>query len=520
MNGQPVLALQNCNENPPFNALTWRHIGRLLELDRRGCKMSYSNEHANALGGLGVLVVDDEMLLRRRIAAHLEALGADVTGAEDLTAARRQLTDSAFDFVLLDIHLPDGLGLDLLRNGDIPQTTGVVVMTAQGGVESAVEAMRLGALDYLVKPFDPALLPLVMRRARQARQSSRASEHVREAQADSDFFFGESLGPLREQLDKILAADRRLQTRLPPVLITGETGTGKSSLARWLHRNGPRRAQPLIEVNCPALPESLAESELFGHERGAFTDARTARQGLFEAAHGGTLFLDELPSLSLALQAKVLTAIEDRRIRRLGGNRAIEVDARIIAATNRDLRAASVSGEFRKDLLQRLDLFRVNLPPLRERGDDVVTLANRLIAQLCRQHRLPRRQITKAGKLRLLEYHWPGNVRELAHEMERALVFDDEAELDFVHLSGGSVSAAVGDVKPGDWLNPGFTFPEEGFVLEDAVSRLVELALRQAEGNISMAARLLGVTRDFVRYRLYGDRKERTEDQNERPGRQ
>jgi len=463
----------------------------------------------SSLAGLSVLVVDDEAMLRRRLAAHLEALGADVTGVETLAAARNQLAELEFDFVLLDIHLPDGIGLELLRAGTIPTGTGVVVMTAQGGVETAVEAMRLGALDYLVKPFDPAVLPLVMSRVRQARQSSRVAEHLRETESDAGFYFGDSLAPLREQLEKILAADRRLQTRLPPVLITGETGTGKSSLARWLHRNGPRTTQPIIEVNCSALPESLAESELFGHERGAFTDARAARQGLFEAAHGGTLFLDELPSLSAALQAKVLMAIEDRKIRRLGGNRQIEVDVRVIAATSRDLRVAVETGEFREDLLHRLDLFRANLSPLRERGEDILKLAEHLLARLCRQHRLPRRQITEEGRQHLLAYRWPGNVRELAHELERGLVFEDSAALDFAHLPGGGVSAAGALSAPGDWLNVAFKFPEQGFVLDDAVNRLVQLALKQSGGNVSQAARLLGVTRDFIRYRLYGDRKEK-----------
>jgi two-component system response regulator AtoC len=471
--------------------------------------MNDGNE--KALVGLSVLVVDDEALLRRRLAAHLEALGADVTTVETLAAARNQIAALEFDFVLLDIHLPDGLGLDLLRAGTIPTTTGVVVMTAQGGVEGAVEAMRIGALDYLVKPFDPALLPLVMRRARQARQSSRAAEHVQETEGELRFFFGDSLSQLREQLDKIIAADRRVQTRLSPVLIIGETGTGKSSLARWLHRNGPRAAQPLIEVNCSALPDTLAESELFGHERGAFTDARTARQGLFEAAHGGTLFLDELPSLSSAAQAKVLTAIEDRKIRRLGGNRQIEVDVRIIAATSRDLRTAVESGEFREDLLQRLDLFRVNLPALRERGEDIMKLAEHLLGQLCRQHRLPLRQITDEGKRRLLAYRWPGNVRELAHELERGLVFEQSAALDFVHLPGGAALSSAAPAVGNDWLNPGFKFAEQGFVLEDAMNRLVQLALQQSDGNVSQAARMLGVTRDFVRYRLHGDRKERSD---------
>ena len=467
-------------------------------------------ENENSLAGLSVLVVDDEALLRRRLTAHLEALGADVTGVENLAAARNQIAAFEFDFVLLDIHLPDGVGLDLMRAGVIPSTTGVVVMTAQGGVEGAVEAMRLGALDYLAKPFDPGVLPLVMRRARQARQSSRVAEHARETGDESLFFFGDSLASLCTQLEKILAADRRLQTRLPPVLITGETSTGKSSLARWLHRNGPRATQPIIEVNCSALPESLAESEFFGHERGAFTDARTARQGLFEATHGGTLFLDELPSLSSALQAKVLMAIEDRKIRRLGGNRQIEVDVRVIAATSRDLHDAVEAGEFREDLLQRLDLFRANLPPLRERGEDILKLAELLLRQLCRQHRLPRRQITEEGKRRLLAYRWPGNVRELAHELERGLVFEDSAALDFAHLPGGATPSNAATPAPGDWLNPGFSFPNEGFVLDDAMNRLVQLAMKQAGGNISQAARLLGVTRDFIRYRLHGDRKDKS----------
>jgi DNA-binding NtrC family response regulator len=462
-----------------------------------------------SLAGLSVLVVEDEALLRRRLTAHLEALGAEVTGAETLVAARNQITAHEFDFVLLDINLPDGIGLDLLRTSMIPASTGVVVMTAQGGVERAVEAMRLGAADFLAKPFDFALLPLVMQRARKVRQSNRVAEHVREAEGETSFFFGTSLAPLRKQLEKILAADIRLQTRLPPVMITGETGTGKSSLARWLHRNGPRADQPIVELNCSALPETLAESELFGHERGAFTDARSMRQGLFEAAHGGTLFLDELPSLSPATQAKVLMTLEDRKIRRLGGNRPITVDVRVIAATSLDLHTAVESGEFREDLLHRLDLFRLNLPPLRERGEDILKLAEQLLANLCRQHRLPPRRISDEGRRRLLAYRWPGNVRELSHELERGLVFEDSFSLDFSHLSGGTASPDAAGAAPADWLNPGYHFPDEGFVLEDAINRLVQRALNQSGGNASQAARMLGVTRDFIRYRLHGDRKDK-----------
>lgn len=466
-----------------------------------------SDHVGNYLSGFSILVVDDEALLRRRLIAHLKALGADVEGAETLEAARYKLSDHEYDFLLLDIHLPDGIGLELMSEGSVPDSTGVVVMTAQGGVEGAVESMRLGALDYLVKPFDPGLLPLVMRRARQIRQSSRVSEFERDAEDESGFYFGTSLAPLQGMLDRIIAADQRLQNNLSPVLITGETGSGKSTIARWVHRNGPRAEQPIIEVNCSALPDTLAESELFGSEKGAFTDARSTRQGLFEAAHGGTLFLDEIPSLSPAIQSKVLTAIEDRNIRRIGGTRQIEVDVRIIAATNRDLHEAVASGEFREDLLHRLDLFRLNLPALRERGTDILVLAERLLEQLCRRHRLPVRQITEEGKRRLMAYGWPGNVRELAHELERGLVFEDSATLDFARLSSGGTPPGTEMADASDWLNPGYDFSKEEFVLEDAVNRLVQLALKQSKGNVSQAARLLGVTRDFIRYRLHGDRR-------------
>ncbi len=315
----------------------------------------------DTLAGLGILIVEDEPLLRKQLAAQLERLGADVTGAGTISAARQLITDLSFDFALVDVNLPDGRGTELLQAKVFSPHTGVIIMTAHGGAAGAVEAMRLGALDYLVKPFDPLELPLVVGRAQRAKQSSRADEHRRVEQ--DAFYFGSALAGLETQLQRILTADRRQQGALPPALIEGETGTGKTAIARWLHQQGPRGAQQLIEVNCSALPETLAESELFGHERGAFTDARTGRMGLFEAAHGGTLFLDEVPSLSLSLQAKVLTAIEDHKIRRVGANKAIPVDVRLITATNADLTALVTQGKFREDLYHRLDLYLVIIPP-------------------------------------------------------------------------------------------------------------------------------------------------------------
>jgi DNA-binding NtrC family response regulator len=375
-------------------------------------------------------------------------------------------------------------------------------MTADGGVAGAVEAMKLGALDYLVKPFDVAELPLVIARVRRNRQTARLDEHRRDSDRAGSLFFGRALAPLQQQLEKILAADRRMEGQLPPVLIEGETGTGKTTIARWLHQQGPRAAQPLVEVNCPALPDTLAESELFGHERGAFTDARTARMGLFEAANGGTLFLDELPSLSAALQAKVLKAIEDHRIRRLGGTREMPVDVRVIAATNRDLKQLVAAGQFREDLFHRLDLYRVQIPPLRARGDDLFELAERLMEGICRRHRQPRKPISAAGRARMAAHPWPGNVRELAHELERAVVFEDREELDFAQL--GPAPATAAKSNPNDWLNSSFQFPEQGFDLEQAIKRLIDHALKQTGNNVSAAARLLGVTRDYLRYRLSG----------------
>ncbi len=459
----------------------------------------------SVLAGLSLLVLEDEALLRKQIGAQLERHGADVTGAGTLEAARRFLAELPFDFALLDVNLPDGLGTDLLKEKLFSANTGVIVMTADGGVAGAVEAMRLGAIDYLVKPFDPEELPLVIARARRTRQSARVEEHRRsdDALSGSRFFFGAAMAPLERQLEKIVAADGRVQTQLPPVLIQGETGTGKTTIARWLHHRGPRAAQALVEMNCSAVPETLAESELFGHERGAFTDARTGRIGLFEAANGGTLFLDELPSLSPGLQAKVLKAIEDHRIRRLGGNKEIPVDVRVVAATHRDLKQLISAGLFREDLYHRLDLYRVEIPPLRERGDDVVRLAELLMERLCQRHRLPRKTITTEGRRKLLTHAWPGNVRELSHEIERAIVFEESEQVSFPSLhaasdNGGTVS------DRNDWLNPLFAFPPEGFSLEDAINRLIQLALKQTNGNVSGAARLLGVSRDYVRYRLSG----------------
>jgi two-component system response regulator AtoC len=453
------------------------------------------------LAGINLLLLEDEVLLRKRLAGFLEKEGAEVTAVNTVAAARQALDSLSFEAAVIDVNLPDGRGTDLLRDKLFPTTTNVIVMTAEGGVAGAVEALRAGAADYLVKPFDPEELPIRLAQARRSRQAKRADEFKRGQ--ETELVFGESLAGVREQLAKITAADRRLNGHLPPVLIEGETGTGKTAIARWIHRNGPRADEPLVELNCSALPDALAEAELFGHERGAFTDAKAARIGLMEAADGGTLFLDELPSLAPGLQAKLLTTIEDHMLRRVGASRSIPVDARVIAATNADLTALAAAGKFREDLLHRLDLFRVRLPPLRERGNDILVLAEELLARVSRRYGLKTPAIPAIGRTRLRAHRWPGNVRELAHEIERAVVFGGEQGLAFGHLAAGGESSG-GSSR---WMRNDFVFPETGFSMEAAIDELVAHAVKQAQGNVSAAARLLGVSRDVVRYRLKGGRE-------------
>ncbi len=454
----------------------------------------------NALSpGCEILLLEDDASLRKRLAAHLRLLGANVSEAARLDEARRLLHEMRFEFALVDLHLPDGEVLQLLREGTFSENTGVVVMTAFGGVKQAVEAMRYGAGDYLSKPFEPEELPIAFARCRATRRAQRREEH-RAAVTNNDggaIFFGQSLARIRAQLDTILTTERRLERRLPPVLIEGETGTGKSALARLLHREGPRADRPFVTINCAALPDALAESELFGHERGAFTDAKRARIGLFEAADDGTLFLDEIGSLSPGTQAKVLTAIEDGTIRRIGGTHELSIDVRLITASNRPLEELVREKSFREDLFHRLNLLRLTLPPLRERGTDILPLARHLLAKIADRHRLKGLSISPAGEARLLAQPWRGNVRELAHEIERAVIFGNGAPIDFASLGGS------GEALPsGSWRNPAWRLPESGFVLDQVTDDLIAEALRETDNNVSAAARRLSVTREFLRYRL------------------
>lgn len=458
--------------------------------------------------GKEVLVVEDGALFCKRLTAFLKGKGAKVHPTATIAEAIQQLDKRNFDYTLLDVQLPDGNGLDLLREDKFSPNTAVIIMTGEGSTSLAVEAMRLGARDYLSKPFDFEELPIIFNRCDSILRQLRLKEHEqnKELKEETGFFFGKSLRTLQHQLDRIIEADHSIEINLPPVLIQGETGTGKTSIARWIHHNGPRAKHPFIEVNCATLPDSLAESELFGHEKGAFTDAKQSRMGLFEAANKGTLFLDEITSLSSAVQSKVLTAIEDRTIRRLGSNKSKPVDVKLITASIQDLRQLVASGDFREDLYHRLNLLLIQIPPLRARGDDIIALANQFLTQLTRKYKRPPISISKEGQKRLLSYSWPGNVRELSNELERSLILGNNDSLDFSYLSSltgnDSTQPVVPPGTPLDWLHPDWQFPEKGFSLEEAIHRFIQMALEQTGNNVSAAGRLLDVPRDYIRYRL------------------
>ncbi|MDG1326148.1 MAG: sigma-54 dependent transcriptional regulator [Opitutales bacterium] len=466
--------------------------------------MKFSNHTSAFFIGKEVLLLEDNLLLAKQISSFLEKSGADVTHCQSLNEARRALPELSFDAALFDLNLPDGDSLELLREGIVPQNTSTVLMTGEGGIRSAVEAIQLGASDYLSKPFDLDELPYVFAQADSRRKSIRLRQHHREQEKKktNDLFFNGVFAQDLEKMKKILEADRRLNANLPPLLIDGPTGSGKSTYARWIHAHGPRSENSFVEVNCSAIPENLIESELFGHEKGAFTDAKNARIGLFEAADQGTLFLDEIASLSLAAQAKVLLAIENGIIRRVGGTKEIKVNIRIIAAANQDLRQMIQSREFREDLFHRLDLLRINIPELKTRGADILPLAHHFLTVLSKKYRLPVPTISKSSEDYMLQHEWTGNTRELIHDLERALIMAEKGQ--DLELSNDPPSGLTNNtlLAKNDWLNPSFVFPEDGFDLEKEMVRLIERAISQANGNISEAARFLGVPRDYIRYRL------------------
>jgi two-component system, NtrC family, response regulator AtoC len=468
------------------------------------------------MSGPTVLIVDDERTLARSIRTFLTESGYEAEVAGDAERALELLESFRPDVIFADVRLPGMGGIELLqRIRDFDSSIPVIIMTAYGSIEGAVEAVKLGAFDYLKKPVDLEELKLLADRARETSLLKQELSYYRGREARKLPFAGmigesPSLRAVMEQARQIAALDDT-----PPVLITGETGTGKGLIARTIHASGPRSSRPFIEVNCTALPASLMEAELFGHERGAFTDAKQSKIGLFEAAERGFIFLDEIGDIELPLQGKLLRAIEERMVRRVGGVRDRKIDVRILAATNRDLEREAQAGTFRRDLYFRLAVILLRLPPLRERGDDVLLLADDFMRRFSTKYGKDVKRMTAAAREAMLAYAWPGNVRELSHVIERAVLWSQGGVLEAEQLSLSSADTASmrvstgnggaqtdGGADAGTPIAPPGVLPPRGTDLAQWEKSMIEQALRESNGNQTQAAHRLGVSRDTLRYRL------------------
>jgi two-component system, NtrC family, response regulator HydG len=447
-----------------------------------------------------VLVVDDEAGMRKSLAIMLRREGYPVAEASGGSEALEQIGREVFDLVVADLNMDDVSGLEVLRhikqaNPDVE----VIMMTAYGTIESAVEAMKLGAFDFITKPFQPEEILIRARNAIDKRQLRREVHRLRaEAQTASGL---ERIVGVSEPMRRLLTTVPRIGQTDSTVLITGESGTGKELIARAIHATSRRAQGPFVSVSCAALPEQLLENELFGHVKGAFTGALAARKGLLEEAHGGTFFLDEVGEAPLSIQTKLLRVLEERSIRRLGDNRSWPVDIRVVAATNRDLDVAVQDKAFREDLLYRLNVIRMHLPPLRERSDDVPLLARHFLALHCRQLSRELEGFAPAALAALAGYHFPGNVRELSNVIEQAVALAPGPLIEPADLpervrrpqpSPGRVAAAPAAAS--------------STPLEDAIEGVeqeqIREALRLTGWNISQAATRLGVSRNTLRYRI------------------
>lgn len=447
------------------------------------------------------LIVEDEDLIRWSLRQKFETRGYRVDEATDGAAALEAIDGDRYDLIMLDYRLPDMSGLDILRKLRERDVDAVVIlMTAYSTIESAVEAIKLGAFDYVPKPFQMDALLLTVDKALETTRLRREVRELRR-QLGSDHGAPTIIGQHPDMRRVLEVIDQVAPSVAATVFVRGETGTGKDLIARAIHARSPRAARPFINIPCTALSETLLESELFGHERGAFTDAKVRKQGLLEAAEGGTVFLDEIGDMVPGLQAKLLRFLEERRFRRVGGTKELSVDVRVIAATNRDIAQSIKQGTFREDLYYRLNVVTIDLPPLRARGDDVLLLAQYFVERFGREFKRSIAALDDAVVERLRRHHWPGNVRELRNAIERAVLLCRRGTIgvDDIVVAGTSENAGL-------WRLDQFTLPEEGFDLKhlaELEARLLRQALDRTHNNQVKAAQLLHVSRDRLRYRLH-----------------
>jgi DNA-binding NtrC family response regulator len=441
-----------------------------------------------------ILIVEDEAKLRRLVELQLAEDGFVTRSAEDAESGIELLRKQTFDLVLSDFKLPGMTGLEFLhaiKNVDahIP----VIIMTAYGTVESAVDAMKAGASDYVLKPFSLAELMIVIRKELSTRDLREENRTLREALGRRYEY--KNIIARSDKMQAVLGLVERVAPSNSTVLVGGESGVGKDLIARAIHENSQRKDGPFIKINSTAIPESLLESELFGYEKGAFTGAATAKPGKFELADKGTLFLDEIGDIPPAIQVKLLRVLQEREFERLGGTKTVKVDVRLIAATNRDLRAALEEGTFREDLYYRLNVVAIDIPPLRERKDDIPALASHFREKFATESGKPVASITPEAMKLLIDHHWPGNVRELQNVIERAVTLSTGTKLDTedIHIDRTRQQKAASE---------GAAVLPEGVTLEQWEEEMIREALRRADGNKSQAARALGLSRNALRYRL------------------
>ena len=444
-----------------------------------------------------ILVVDDEHLIRWSLEQNLKKQGYEVytagTGEDALRLAREEQPE----LVLLDYHLPGIDGLEvLMRLKEMDEEVLVIMVTAQGGLETAVNTMRHGAYDYINKPFNLDEMAIVVRKALETSDLRREVVQLRSERKKSGppNILGNSkhMKNVLEMMEKVAKSDAST------VLVQGESGTGKELVAKWIHYESARAEKPFVAINCAAVPSTLLESELFGHEKGAFTDAKTSKKGLFELADCGTVFLDEIGDMEVGMQAKLLRFLEDRTFRRIGGSKEIPVDVRIISATNKDLLKAIEEKVFRNDLYYRLQVIPIYLPALRERKEDILILAHHFIEIFTKEFNKPIKGISSMAEKLLVEYNWPGNIRELKNVIERAIILGNDENLLLENLPLEIVAKASQIMLP----VATFKLPPEGIDIEEVERELIKQSLEITDWNQSKAAKKLNLGIDAFRYRM------------------
>ncbi len=446
-----------------------------------------------------IAIVDDDPSIRFALTEALRSWGYEPQSAGTVAEASALFTEVYPAVALLDIDLPDGSGLEILERIKAENADTIVIMiTGNVNLPNVLAALRAGAHDFVGKPVRLEELRLTLRNALETRELRREVQRTRKERSVS-FSFDQILGESPAMVKAKDLASKVAKSDVASILLQGETGTGKDLFAKAIHNGSDRTNSPYLAINCAALPATLIESELFGYEKGAFTDAKQTKEGLFEQAQGGTIFLDEIGEMELSLQAKLLRVLEEGRFRRVGGLKDLPLDVRIVAASNLNLKAAGETGRFRLDLYFRLSIIQVDIPPLRDRGDDILLLA---------QHYLDKANIRRPGKkLKGIEkdvarlfvsYNWPGNVRELRNVIERASILEESLTVTRVHLPNDMLSTASSEAS----VEGGIVLPPEGFSLDEVETELCKQAFERTGGNLSRAARLLRITRDQLRYRL------------------